>query len=187
MSKEVVFELDGEQVRVTNPDKIFFPTLGKTKLDVVNYYLSVADGALIGVRDRPMNLKRFPNGAEGDPFFQKRAPTPRPAWIQTATVKFPSDRTADEVVCNDRRSLVWVVNLGCIDLNPWPVRSADVDHPDELRVDLDPQPERPRWWRVQSSKSMVWQASRRRLGRAGSILTCRSSRAGRSWTFAAPR
>jgi DNA ligase D len=141
MSKEVVFELDGEQVTVTNPDKIFFPTLGKTKLDVVNYYLSVADGALIGVRDRPMNLKRFPNGAEGDPFFQKRAPTPRPAWIQTATVKFPSDRTADEVVCNDRRSLVWVVNLGCIDLNPWPVRSADVDHPDELRVDLDPQPD----------------------------------------------
>jgi bifunctional non-homologous end joining protein LigD len=137
---EVVLELDGLEVIVTNPDKIFFPKLGKTKLDVVNYYLSVADGVLRGVRDRPMNLKRFPNGAESDPFYQKRAPTPRPDWVRTATVRFPSDRTADEVVCNDTASLAWVVNLGCIDLNPWPIRSTDVDHPDELRVDLDPEP-----------------------------------------------
>jgi bifunctional non-homologous end joining protein LigD len=137
---ETVFELDGVEVTVSNPDKIFFPKLGKTKLDVVNYYLSVADGVLRGVRDRPMNLKRFPNGAESDPFYQKRAPTPRPDWVRTATVRFPSDRTADEVVCSDTASLAWVVNLGCIDLNPWPIRSADVDHPDELRVDLDPEP-----------------------------------------------
>jgi DNA ligase D len=140
-SKEVVLELDGQAVTVTNPDKIFFTQLGKTKLDVVNYYLSVAEGVLTGVRDRPMNLKRFPNGAESEPFYQKRAPTPRPPWVKTATVHFPSGRSADEVVCGDKSSLVWVVNIGCIDLNPWPVRSADVDHPDELRVDLDPQPD----------------------------------------------
>jgi DNA ligase D len=141
MSKEIVLELDGIEVKITNPDKVFFPALGKTKLDVVNYYLSVADGVLTGLRDRPMNLKRFPNGAESEPFFQKRAPTPRPAWVRTAAVTFPSGRTADEVVCSDRATLAWVVNLGCIDLNPWPVRMADVDHPDELRVDLDPQPD----------------------------------------------
>jgi bifunctional non-homologous end joining protein LigD len=141
MSKEVVLELDGIEITITNPDKIFFASLGKTKLDVVNYYLSIADGALNGLRDRPMNLKRFPNGAESEPFYQKRAPTPRPAWVRTATVTFPSGRTADEVVCSDRATLAWVVNLGCIDLNPWPVRMADVDHPDELRVDLDPQPD----------------------------------------------
>ena len=141
MSKsEIVLELDGVEVTVTNPDKIFFPQLGKTKLDVVNYYLSVADGVLRGVRDRPMNLKRFPNGAESDPFYQKRAPTPRPDWVRTATVRFPSDRTADEVVCSDTASVAWVINLGCIDLNPWPIRMSDVDHPDELRVDLDPEP-----------------------------------------------
>jgi DNA ligase D len=141
MSKsEIVLELDGVEVTLTNPDKIFFPQLGKTKLDVVNYYLSVADGVLRGVRDRPMNLKRFPNGAESDPFYQKRAPTPRPDWVRTATVRFPSDRTADEVVCSDLASLAWVINLGCIDLNPWPIRMSDVDHPDELRVDLDPEP-----------------------------------------------
>src|SRR5712691_9462769 len=110
MSKDLVLELDGVAVTVTNPDKIFFPRIGKTKLDVVNYYLSVAEGALRGIRDRPMNLKRFPNGAEADPFYQKRAPTPRPPWVRTATVTFPSGRTADEVVCSDKRTLVWVVN-----------------------------------------------------------------------------
>ncbi|TME38540.1 MAG: hypothetical protein E6I75_07045 [Chloroflexi bacterium] len=141
VSKDVALELDGVEVTVTNPDKVFFPRLGKTKLDLVNYYLSVAEAALRGVAQRPMNLKRFPNGAEGEPFYQKRAPTPRPAWIETATVEFPSGRTADEVVCTNAACLAWVVNLGCIDLNPWPVRAADVDHPDELRIDLDPQPE----------------------------------------------
>jgi DNA ligase D len=141
MSKDVVLELDGLDVTVTNPDKVFFPSLGTTKLDLVNYYLSVAGAALRAVDDRPMNLKRFPNGAEGDPFYQKRAPTPRPDWIQTASVTFPSGRTADEVVCTNSAALAWVVNLGCIDLNPWAVRASDVDHPDELRIDLDPQPE----------------------------------------------
>jgi bifunctional non-homologous end joining protein LigD len=139
MSKDIVLELDGVEVAISNPDKVFFSKLGKTKLDLVNYYLSVADGVLRSVADRPMNLKRFPNGAEGDPFYQKRAPTPRPSWVRTATVQFPSLRTADEVVCSDRATLAWVVNLGCIDLNPWPIRSSDVDRPDELRVDLDPQ------------------------------------------------
>jgi bifunctional non-homologous end joining protein LigD len=141
MSKDLVLELDGVEVTVSNPDKIFFPKLGKTKLDLVNYYLSVADGVLRGIADRPMNLKRFPNGAESDPFYQKRAPAPRPPWVRTATVQFSSLRTADEVVCSDRATLVWVVNLGCIDLNPWPIRSTDVDRPDELRIDLDPQPD----------------------------------------------
>ena len=136
-----MLELDGLEVTITNPDKVFFPKLGKTKLDLVNYYLSVADAALRGVLDRPMNLKRFPNGAEGEPFYQKRAPTPRPDWVQTARVRFPSDREADEVVCTNMASLAWVINLGCIDLNPWAVRKSDVDHPDELRVDLDPQPD----------------------------------------------
>ncbi|HEX8969565.1 MAG TPA: hypothetical protein VF937_16900, partial [Chloroflexota bacterium] len=141
MSNQTVLEIDGIQVIITNPNKVFFPTLGKTKIDLVNYYLSVAETALRGVAERPMNLKRFPNGADGEAFFQKRAPTPRPEWIKTATVRFPSGRTADEVVCSNAATLAWVVNLGCIDLNPWPVRAADVDHPDELRVDLDPQPD----------------------------------------------
>jgi bifunctional non-homologous end joining protein LigD len=101
----------------------------------------VAPAALRGIGDRPMNLKRFPSGAESDPFYQKRAPTPRPPWVRTATITFPGGRTADEVVCSDSATLVWLINLGCIDLNPWPIRTADVDHPDELRVDLDPQPE----------------------------------------------
>jgi bifunctional non-homologous end joining protein LigD len=138
---ERVLELDGIEVTVTNPGKVFFPRLGKTKLDLINYYVSVGEGALRGARDRPMNLKRFPNGAEGDPFFQKRAPTPRPDWVETATVRFPSDRTADEVVCANLATIAWIVNLGCIDLNPWAVRTPDLEHPDELRIDLDPQPD----------------------------------------------
>jgi bifunctional non-homologous end joining protein LigD len=138
---DLTLELDGQEVTISNPGKIYFPGLGKTKLDVVNYYLSVADAVLRGVRDRPMNLKRYVNGADADPFYQKRAPTPRPDWIRTTTVTFPSLRTADEVVCSDRATLAWVVNLGCIDLNPWAVRASDVDRPDELRIDLDPEPE----------------------------------------------
>jgi bifunctional non-homologous end joining protein LigD len=141
VNKEIVLELDGLEVTVTNPDKLFFATLARTKLDVVNYYVTVAEAALRGVCDRPMNLKRYPNGAEGEPFFQKRAPTPRPDWIKTAMVQFPSGRSADEVVCTNTAGLAWVVNLGCIDFNPWPVRTTDLDHPDELRIDLDPQPD----------------------------------------------
>jgi DNA ligase D-like protein (predicted polymerase) len=119
---------------------VYFPRTGHTKLDLVRYYLAVADGALRGAAGRPMALKRFVNGAEAEPFFQKRAPDKRPDWIETARLSFPSGRVADEVVLRDAAGLVWVVNLGCIDLNPHPVLAADLDHPDELRVDLDPVP-----------------------------------------------
>jgi bifunctional non-homologous end joining protein LigD len=137
----VRLELDGHTVAITNPEKVYFPRSGYTKLDLVNYYLSVAEGALRGVRKRPMVLKRFVNGAEEEPFFQKRAPSNLPAWMRTALISFPSGRTANLVVCDGVADLAWVVNTGCIDLNPWPVREDDVDHPDELRVDLDPTPE----------------------------------------------
>jgi bifunctional non-homologous end joining protein LigD len=137
---KIVVAVADRQVPVSNPGKVFFPRTGHTKLDLVNYYLAVADGALRGVAGRPMALKRFVNGAEGEPFFQKRAPEKRPDWIETVELRFPSGRTADEVVLGDPAGLVWVVNLGCIDLNPHPVLAVDLDHPDELRVDLDPVP-----------------------------------------------
>src|SRR5438270_207704 len=130
----------GREVAVTNPDKVFFPRAGYTKLDLVRYYLAVAEGAIRGVAGRPMALKRFVNGAEGEFFFQKRAPTSRPEWIETVVLSFPSGRTAEEIVVRDAAQLAWIVNLGCIDLNPHPVRAADLDHPDELRIDLDPLP-----------------------------------------------
>ena len=136
----MVVELAGREVAISNPSKLFFPRAGITKLDMVRYYLAVAPGALGGVHGRPMALKRFVNGAESEPFFQKRAPEKRPDWIGTVELRFPSGRTADEVVVNDEAGLAWVINLGCIDLNPHPVRAADLDHPDELRVDLDPVP-----------------------------------------------
>ena len=135
-----VLRIDGREVTVTNPAKVYFPQTGHTKLDLVRYYLAVADGALRGAGGRPMALKRFVDGAAGQPFFQKRAPDNRPLWIRTATLAFPSGRTADEIVVDDAAGLAWVVNLGCIDLNPHPVRADDLDHPDELRVDLDPVP-----------------------------------------------
>ena len=138
-TKELI-NVAGREVAVSNPQKIFFPQTGHTKLDLVRYYLSVADGALRGVGGRPMALKRYVNGAEEEFFFQKRAPRSRPDWIDTVELSFPSGRTAEEVVVNDAAQLVWVVNLGCIDLNPHPVRADDLDHPDELRVDLDPVP-----------------------------------------------
>jgi DNA ligase D-like protein (predicted polymerase) len=138
--KGEVLDLAGREVTVTNPGKVFFPSLGLTKLDLVRYYLAVAGGALRGVRGRPMALKRFVNGAEGEYFFQKRAPSSRPPWIEVATLAFPSGRTAHEVVVSDEAQLAWVVNLGCIDLNPHPVRADDLERPDELRVDLDPVP-----------------------------------------------
>ena len=137
----IEIEVAGRAVSVTNPGKVYFPAAGYTKLDVVNYYLSVADGALRGVMNRPMVLKRFVNGTTEPPFFQKRAPDKRPPGVETAHVEFPSGRSADLAVCDDAADLLWVVNLGCVDLNPWPVRADDVDHPDELRVDLDPTPE----------------------------------------------
>jgi len=139
-SPKTVLEVAGREVPVSNPGKVYFPRTGHTKMDLVRYYLAVADGALRGAGGRPMALKRFVNGAEGEPFFQKRAPEKRPDWIETAQLSFPSGRTADEVVLRDAAGLVWVANLGCIDLNPHPVLAADLDHPDELRVDLDPVP-----------------------------------------------
>jgi DNA ligase D-like protein (predicted polymerase) len=139
-SPKTVLEVAGREVAVSNPQKVYFPRTGHTKLDLVRYYLAVADGALRGVDGRPMALKRFVNGAEEEAFFQKRAPSSRPPWIETAELRFPSGRTADEVVLRDAAGLAWVANLGCIDLNPHPVRAADLDHPDELRVDLDPVP-----------------------------------------------
>src|SRR5499433_3221501 len=135
-----VLDVAGRQVALTNPGKIFFPNTGHTKLDLVRYYMAVADGAIRGVAGRPMALKRFVNGAGGDYFFQKRAPSSRPEWIETVELSFPSGRTAHEVVVRDAAQLAWVVNLGCIDLNPHPVRAQDLDHPDELRIDLDPVP-----------------------------------------------
>jgi DNA ligase D-like protein (predicted polymerase) len=135
-----VVEVAGRQVAVTNPEKVFFPRAGYTKLDLVKYYVAVAEGALRGIAGRPIVLKRYVEGADGPPFFQKRAPTSRPAWVETVELRFPSGRTAHEIVVRDAAQLVWIVNLGCIDLNPHPVRADDLEHPDELRVDLDPGP-----------------------------------------------
>jgi bifunctional non-homologous end joining protein LigD len=138
--RKEILEVAGREVTLSNPDKVFFPRTGHTKLDLVRYYLAVADGAVRGVSGRPMALKRFVNGAEGEFFFQKRAPASHPDWIETVELSFPSGRTAQEIVVRDAAQLVWIVNLGCIDLNPHPVRADDLDHPDELRVDLDPVP-----------------------------------------------
>jgi DNA ligase D-like protein (predicted polymerase) len=138
--KKEVLEIAGREVAVSNPDKVYFPAAGYTKMDLVNYYQAVADGALRGVAGRPMALKRFVDGADGEAFFQKRAPDNKPDWLRVATLTFPSGRTADEIVVDDAAGLAWINNLGCIDLNPHPVRADDLDHPDELRVDLDPVP-----------------------------------------------
>ncbi len=138
--EQEVLTIDGREVTITNPGKVFFVETGTTKLDLVRYYLAVAPGALTGAGGRPMALKRFVNGAAGEAFFQKRAPDNRPDWLRTVTLSFPSGRTADEIVVDDAAGLAWIVNLGCIDLNPHPVRADDLDHPDELRVDLDPVP-----------------------------------------------
>jgi DNA ligase D-like protein (predicted polymerase) len=136
-----LLQIEGREVRVTNPDKQYFSKQAKlSKLDLVRYYLSVAPGALAGIRDRPLVLKRFVNGAEGEAFYQKRAPTDHPEWLRTITLSFPSGRTAEELVVDDAPGLAWIVNLGCIELHPHPIRSADLTHPDELRIDLDPGP-----------------------------------------------
>jgi bifunctional non-homologous end joining protein LigD len=144
MAREEASELlsiEGREVRISHPSKLYFSSATQlSKLDLVRYYLAVAAGALGGIRDRPLVLKRFVNGAEGEAFYQKRAPAARPAWLRTVTLSFPSGRTAEEVVVDDAAGLAWVVNLGCMELHPHPVRSADLEHPDELRVDLDPGP-----------------------------------------------
>src|SRR5437773_332046 len=137
---DAVLKAAGRDVVITNPDKVFFPHAGHTKLDLVKYYLAVAEGALRGIAGRPIVLKRYVNGAEHEPFFQKRAPAKHPEWVETVELRFPSGMTAREVVVRDAAQLLWIVNLGCIDLNPHPVRADDLEHPDELRVDLDPGP-----------------------------------------------
>jgi bifunctional non-homologous end joining protein LigD len=140
MAASQVLEVSGREVSITNPDKPLFPLLGYTKLDLVQYYLTVADGALRGVTGRPMILKRFVKGIDEEAFFQKRAPSKRPDWIDVATLRYASGTTADEVVVRDAAALAWVINLGCVDLNPHPVQAEDLDRPDELRIDLDPVP-----------------------------------------------
>jgi len=133
--------IEGREVRVTHPDKPYFSKQVKvSKLDLVRYYMSIAPGALNGIRDRPIVLKRFVDGAERQAFYQKRAPENRPEWLRTVTLSFPSGRKAEEIVVDDAAGLAWIVNLGCVELHPHPVRSGDLDHPDELRVDLDPGP-----------------------------------------------
>ena len=136
-----VLSIEGREVQITHPDKPYFSAQAKvSKVELVRYYLSVAPGALVGIRDRPIVLKRFVNGAEGEAFYQKRAPSQRPSWLRTVTLSFPSGRTAEEIVVDDTPGLAWIVNLGCIELHPHPVRCRDLEHPDELRIDLDPIP-----------------------------------------------
>lgn len=153
-----VLEVSGREVRVSNPDKLYFPEAGITKLDLVRYYLSVGEGALRGIYNRPLVLRRYVHGVTGDSFFQKRAPSKRPDWVKTVKLAFPSGRTAEEIVVTDLAQLIWIVNLGCIDLNPHPVRAHDLDHPDELRVDLDPGP------------GVTWDAVREAASLVGEVL-----------------
>ena len=135
-----VLSVEGRELCITNPDKLYFSQARISKLDLVGYYLKVAPGAIAGIQDRPIVLKRFVNGAEGEAFYQKRAPAVRPPWLRTVTLSFPSGRTAEEIVVDDAAGLAWIVNLGCIELHPHPVRSGNLEHPDELRIDLDPVP-----------------------------------------------
>ncbi|WP_426002506.1 non-homologous end-joining DNA ligase [Paenarthrobacter sp. NyZ202] len=135
-----ILDIEGTEVSISSPDKIVFPDAGITKLDLVRYYLAISDGALRGAGGRPMVLKRFPKGIDAEPFFQKRVPENHPPYIETATLRYASGTSAEEAVIRDAAGLAWVVNLGCLDLNPHPVRAEDLDHPDELRIDLDPMP-----------------------------------------------
>ena len=136
-------EVAGREVRVSSPGKVYFPKPGFTKMDLIEYYVRCADAVLVGVRDRPTTLKRWRDGVEGEVFFQKRVPKGAPDWLETATVTFPSGRSATELCPVDAAHLVWAANLGNIDFNPWPSRRGDLEHPDELRIDLDPQPDVP--------------------------------------------
>jgi DNA ligase D-like protein (predicted polymerase) len=185
--RQHVVEAAGREVVITNGDKVFFPRTGHTKLDLVRYYVAIADGAIRGVAGRPMALKRFVNGADGEAFFQKRAPAQRPDWIETVELSFPSGRTANEIVVRDAAQLAWIVNLGCIDLNPHPVRADDLDHPDELRIDLDPVPGVP--WSQVREVAMVAKATLEDFGLTGWPKTSGSRgfhiycRIERRWTF----
>ena len=142
MAREyTTIEAAGHEVRISSPGRVVFPEAGHTKLDLVGYYLEVADQTVAHLRDRPTVMKRYIEGVDHDPVWQKRVPEKRPEWMQTATVTFPSGRSATELCPNDAAHLAWAVNFGVVDFNPWPCRRADLDHPDELRVDLDPTPE----------------------------------------------
>ena len=138
--ERVVLDVGGREVAVSNPSKVYFPEAGITKLEVVRYYLAVAEGALRGAGGRPNVLVRYADGIHGEFFYQKRAPTSRPEWIEVVTLRFPSGRTAEEVVPRDAAALAWMANLGCLELHPHPVRAEELEHPDELRIDLDPVP-----------------------------------------------
>jgi bifunctional non-homologous end joining protein LigD len=188
LPEAAVLALDGRQVRITHPTKPYFSRQVRlSKLDLVHYYLSVAPGVLAGIRDRPLVLKRFVNGAEGEPFYQKRAPEQRPAWLRTVTLSFPSGRTAEEVVVDGVAGLAWVVNLGCIELHPHPVRAGDLNHPDELRIDLDPTPGVP--WTDLCRVAMEVKALLEELGLRGWPKTSGSrgmhvnARIWQRWTF----
>jgi DNA ligase D len=146
--------IDGHEVVVTNPDKVLFPQAGHTKLDVVRYFLHVASGALRGSGNRPNILVRYPNGIEEEFFYQKRAPKDRPPWVEVVTIRFPSGRSADEIVPRHAADLAWMANLACLELHPHPVRASDLDHPDELRIDLDPVPGVP-WSQVRDVAAAV--------------------------------
>jgi len=177
----------GREIAISNPGKIYFPEAGITKLEVVQYYLAVAEGALRGAGGRPNVLVRYADGIHGEFFYQKRAPAARPEWIEVVALKFPSGRVAEEVVPRDASTLAWMANLGCLELHPHPVRTEDLDHPDELRIDLDPVPgvDGPSSWPWLASStrcSRIWVswAGPRRPARAASTSTCASTAAGRS-------
>ncbi|RNG18223.1 non-homologous end-joining DNA ligase [Streptomyces botrytidirepellens] len=140
MAETVELDVGGRTVRLSNPGKVYFPERGFTKLDLARYYLAVGDGALRALRDRPTTLERYPEGVAGESFFQKRAPKNLPDWIPTGRISFPSGRYADELCPTETAAVVWAANLGCLTFHPWPVRRGDTEHPDELRIDLDPQP-----------------------------------------------
>ncbi|WP_182444583.1 non-homologous end-joining DNA ligase [Streptacidiphilus sp. PB12-B1b] len=140
MAEALELDADGRTVRLTHPDKVYFPERGFTKLDVARYFLAVGGGAVRALRNRPTTLQRYPEGAAGESFYQKRVPRELPEWIPTARISFPSGRFADEMCPDGIGAVLWAVNRGCLTFHPWPVRAADTDHPDELRIDLDPQP-----------------------------------------------
>src|SRR5688500_10860622 len=182
-----ILTIDGREVSISNPSKILFPEAGHTKLDLVNYYLAIAPGALRAAGGRPNVLVRYPDGVGSEFFYQKRAPASRPEWIDVVTLAFPSGRTAEEVVPRDAASLAWMANLACLELHPHPVRADDVDHPDELRVDLDPVPGVP-WEQVRAVAAVV-RTALEDVGLAGWPKTSGSRglhiyvRIDRRWTF----
>ena len=165
-----MLDVAGREVAISNPSKVYFPEAGITKLDLVRYYLAVAEGALRGAGGRPNVLVRYADGIDGEFFYQKRAPASRPAWIEVVALRFPSGRTAEEVVPRDAAALAWMANLGCLELHPHPVRAEDLDHPDELRVDLDPMPG-VEWSQLQAVARVVREVARRlRPGRLAEDL-----------------